>query len=237
MDPLHVARTAKRSFIVTLIIAILGVSTFFVIEPVAGQAAVEIFTVSQSITGEISFYASTTDVVMSPSIPGVSGGTANGAAVAIVNTNNPTGYNMTIEFATGTAMVGEGTGNVINNYTPTNPNAPDYSFSIGGAGTPGEMAYSVVASSSGELDLTFRDNGSDTCGVGAGNATNTCWYNASTTDGSTPIAEQVILSAAATPSSGSTSTIKFRVSVPTNPAPALPVDTYTATATLTAVTN
>jgi len=211
----------------------LCVVSFFTLEPVVSRSAVEIFTIIQTVTGEISFLASTTAVTMSPTLPGVTGGTANGVTTARVQTNNSAGYNMTIEFASTTAMIGDSNGGVISDYTPTDPNVPDYSFSVGA--NTGEFAYTVEASTTAELDPTFQDTGA-ACGSGGGNTTDTCWYNASSSGGTT-IAETIINSSSATPVSGSTSTLRFRVQITSNPSPAIPTDTYTATATLTALTN
>ncbi|MCD5381966.1 MAG: hypothetical protein LR017_01470 [Candidatus Pacebacteria bacterium] len=226
------------SFVTTLIVAVIGITSYVVLEPVVGRAAADsdFFEITQSITAEISFDTTATDVTMSPTIPGISGGTANGNATVVVSTNNTSGYNMTIQFATGTAMQGDSEGGVINNYSPASASVPDYNFSIGGSGTPGEFAYSVQASTSSDVDPTFLDNGA-ACGAGSNNTFDRCWFNASTTDGSTPIAETIINRSTETPASGSTTTIHFRVSVPSNPSPLLQADTYTATATLTATTN
>lgn len=225
----------KNALAIAVILSMLGLTSYFVLEPVVSRSATDIFTVSQSITAELAFNASTTDVTMSPSIPGVSGGTANGAATVVVTTNSPGGYYMTLEFSSSTAMNADGSADYISNYSPTATNVPDYTFGIGGAGTAGEFAYSVRASTTTDVDQTFLSNGSDTCGTGSSNLTDTCWFNASSTGPGVTIAERIIDRGTATGASGATTTINFRVSVPSNPNPALSVDTYVATATLTAV--
>lgn len=220
-----------------IIASILGTAlllgSFIVFEPVVSRAATDVFTVSQSVTGELSFNASTTDVTMSPSIGGVTGGTATGETEVIVTTNNLTGYYMTIEFATATAMQGEAQGGEIQNYTPASGVTPDYNFSVGA--NTAEFAYSVTADDATDVDQTFLDNGAS-CGVGTGNQSDKCWAAPSTTAG-VAAAETIISTTAATPASGSTSTVRFQVEITSNPAPAVPVDIYTATATLTAIAN
>lgn len=222
------------AFLATVVATAMLLASFTWFEPVVSRAATDIFLVTQAVTAEISFNASTTDVTMSPSIGGVAGGTATGQTQVIVTTNNTNGYNMTIGFSTSTAMQGDTLGGEIGNYTPASATVPDYNFSVGA--NSAEFAYSVTASTSADVDQTFLDNGADTCGTGATNGLNTCWAAPSTTAG-VATAETIITTSSATPPSGSTSTVKFQVQITANPSPAVPVDTYTATATLTATTN
>ncbi len=238
----HYLYSARAAFITALIVAVVAVFSFVTLEPTVGRAVSDTsgpFTISQSITAEIAFTTDAANVTMTPSIPGVTGGTAYGSTTVEVTTNNTTGYFMTIQFSTGTPMVGtlQATPtSTIANYTPAATNLPDFAFAIAGAGTQAEFGYSIYASTTADVDATFLDNGA-VCGTGAANDPGACWFNASTTDGSTPIAERLILTSAATPASGSTSTLLFQVRVPSSPTPALPIDTYIATATLTATTN
>lgn len=240
MNRTHLFNSAKSALVATLTIALIGLASYITLEPVASRAAVEIFTVSQGITAELSFLASTTDVTMTPTIAGLTGGTANGQAIAVVTTNSAGGYNMTLEFSSSTAMYGEVQNGEIKNYTPANANLPDYTFAIGGTGTQGEFAYSVSASTTSDLDQTFLDDGATNCGTGSTDTGGvaTCWYAASSTVAlglGAPIAEKIIDRATPTGAGGATTTVHFRVSVPSSPSPAITVDTYTATATLTAI--
>ncbi len=141
---------------------------------------------------------------------------------------------MTIQFSTSTAMQGNSNGGEIKNYTPTSGIVPDYTFGVGA--NTGEFSYSVAASTTADIDTTFRNNGS-VCNDGSGgDVADKCWAAPSTTAG-VSVAETIITTSAVTPVSGSTSTVKFQVQITANPAPIIPADTYTATATLTAVTN
>ena len=221
---IHSGRGAALAAVITLAL-LLG--SFVVFEPIVGRAAEEIFTIQQTITAEISFYASTTAVTMVGSIAGVTGGEATGTAKAIVLTNNATGYNMTMAFASATAMYRDGGQGQIPNYSPTATSAPDFEFATE---TFGQFAYSILASTTGEVASYFKDDASD-CATGSNETENRCWMAPSTT------ARTIINSTLATPTSGSTSTIKFKVHVPNSPSPTIPTGTYTATATLTAVTN
>ncbi len=228
--------SAKNSFVATLVVALFFFAAFLTFEPVVGRAVVDIFTVSQSITAEISFNASTTDVTMSPSIPGVTGGTAYGSTTVRVTTNSTGGYNMTIQFSSSTAMnsLTSPQQYYISNYSPTDSKVPDFAFSIGGSGTAGEFGYSITASTTSDIDTTFLDDGG-TCGTGGADAVGGCWFNASTTGAGSTIAERILNRTTPTEASGSTSTVLFQVRVPSSPSPALLTDTYVATATLTAV--
>jgi hypothetical protein len=206
-------------------------ASFFMLEPAVSRAqAVDTFEITQQITAEISFDAAVNDVVMSPTIAGgITGGTSNGATQVVVNTNNSAGYNMTIAFSSTTAMILDGGGGVINNYAPASTTNPDYTFANE---TFAQFGYTVVASTSADLDPSFRDNGSNACGgASVGNTANTCWFDPDDT------AEVIINTTSETALSGSTSTVAFRVNVPSNPSPVVPTGFYTATATLTATVN
>lgn len=228
MNLTYISRSAWSALVATLLVSLLVLASFFMLEPAVGRAQVtDTFEVTQQITAEIAFLTTANDVTMSPSIAGLTGGTSNGSASVRVNTNNSAGYNMTIAFSSTTAMILDGGGGVINNYAPASTTNPDYTFANE---TFAQFAYTVVASTSADLDLSFRDNGS-ACGVSTGNTVNTCWFDPD------DAAEVIINRSTETALSGSTSTVAFRVNVPSNPSPAVPTGFYTATATLTATVN
>lgn len=211
------------------IVVSLLLATFIVLEPTVGRSqASDIFTVSQQITGEISITASTSDVTMDANILGLTGGHATGSTQVVVTTNNATGYKLELSFASTTAMYRDGGSGEIENYSPAVVTVPDYDFDD--TEIFGQFAYTVSASTSLDVDQSFEDNGT-LCNVSGSVTVDKCWLNPSTT------AEQIVLTSAATPVSGSTSTVQFRVTVPNAPSPAIPTGTYTATATLTATTN
>ena len=232
MKILQVNNAFLMSVTAALIGLVLLMSSFLLMEPVVSQAAVDEFTVSQTITGEISFNASTTDVTMAPAIAGLTGGTSNGTTQVVVTTNNATGYNMTIQFSSSTAMYRNGGSGEIENYNPVAPGVADLAFDAGGAETFGQFAFSAYSTTNaGDIATAFLNDGG-TCGAGALAAIDTCWLNPSST-----AAKVIVNRVTATPSGGATTTIQFRVEVPNNPSPAIPTGTYTATATLTAITN
>lgn len=203
---------------------------YLAFEPVIGRAITDTFTISQSITGEVSFATPASDVTMTPAIASITGGTSTGATQVVVTTNDADGYSMTIHFSSSTAMNGDALDGSIPNYTPSNALYPDFTFQV--PLNAAEFGYTIHASNTHggqDVDSTFLDNGS-LCGQGGSNATDDqCWMNPSTTP------EQIIASASNLPASGSTSTIKFQLVVNANPSPSIAADNYTATATLTAV--
>ena len=225
-----ITRSVWSSLVASILILMLAAASFLMMEPKVGfgASANDEFTVTQTVTEEISFVATSSDVTMSPSLAGITGGTSNGSYAVRVRTNNAAGYNMTIDFSTSTAMQRDGGGGYISNYAPTSATTPDYTFA---SETFAQFAYTVTASSSTDIDSTFLDNGSNTCGTGSTDGSGTCWFNPSTTP------ETIINRTTSTAASGATTTIQFRVNIPNNPSPAIQTGTYTATATLTATTN
>ena len=168
------------------------------------------------------------------SINGLTGGFATGTTFTVVQTNDPDGYNMTIRFpfSTTTGMDGDATASFINNYSTASSagGVADYGFDVPTTGNAAEFGYTVNASTTADLDPTFRNNGTVCGNTGGGDVSYQCWINGSTT------AETIINTTSAAPY-GATTTLRFKVAVPNNPSPSLSADTYTATATLTATNN
>lgn len=192
------------------------------------------FTISQTVTPEIAFKTAPADLVMSPGLNGVSGGTSNASAQLVVSTNNPSGYTMTLSADSSLGMVGAASStSYIAAYVPTGTTSPDYSFAVNSPrGTA--FGYTIAASTTADAAQEFLNNGAY-CYAGAtgnsGTGASHCWLDASTT----PVT--VVATAGPTPASGSTSTILFEVTIDPNPSPIVPNDTYIATTTLTASAN
>lgn len=201
------------------------IMTFMVFEPLTTRAITTNFTVTQLMTAEISFLATSTGVTMAGSLAGITGGNATGSTFVVVQTNQSTGYTMDIAFSNSPAMRGNVTGSTaIVDYGTTSE--PTFGFF---ASTSAVFAYNVANLPSSSLDPSFKNNGSS-CNAGGSYTANTCWMGPSTT----PF--RIISSGVAAPA-GATTTLQFRVNVPNNPNPGVQSDTYTATATLTAVTQ
>jgi len=237
MNISHLTRSIGASIVAASLALLMILLSYFIFEPVVSRAQTDVFEVSQLIVSEISFVASTTDVVMSPSINGLTGGFASGTTQARVRTNNSTGYTMDIRFGTTSGVVndimwGDVNNGSIGNYDPASPGTPDFNFSDPASGNESVFAFTVNASTSDDVTGAFEDDGS-TCGSEAGGnfTAGRCWMAPTTTNFT------IINSSSATPDSGATSTIRFKVAVPNNANPVVPNDTYVATVTLTATTN
>lgn len=230
MNLTYISKSAVTALVAAILASILVLTSFFMLEPTVGRAATDTdqFVVDQVVTAEISFLTDSTTVTMSPSLASLTGGRSSGTTTVRVNTNNSTGYFMTIQFSSTTAMGRDGFGGSIRNYNPTAAGVPDLNF---GSEVYGQFAYTVIASTSADLDTSFRDDGA-ACNTGSNNTAGTCWLNPTST-----VAETIINRTTSTAGSGATTSIAFRVDIPSNPVPAIPTGTYTATATLTATTN
>jgi hypothetical protein len=215
----------------TLVFA-LALGIFFAFEPAVtlGQTVDE-FTVQGEITGELAFVTTADDVTLSPQIPGLTGGFATGATTVAVNTNNPTGYSMGINFSEVTALQQDLGTSTVPNYIPAAGTTPDYDF-IMAAGAAG-FGFSVFSETNpGDADSKFLSD-NETCGTGAIGTLGKCWTN--TADATN---EMIIINRPSpTPSSGATTTVSFQVGLGSNPDPALPAGFYTATTTLTITEN
>jgi hypothetical protein len=156
-------------------------------------------------------------VTLSPNIPGVSGGVANGSTTATVVTDSPSGYSLTIESQSAPAMV-SGVNSLADYNTNTNP---DYEFAIGV--TDAHFGFSPFGD---DIIDRFKNNGAS-CGVGSTISNLNCWTGASTT--ATVIAE----STSSNHPTGTDTRINFRVGVGGSVTQAPGV--YVATSTVTAL--
>ena len=158
-----------------------------------------------------------TDVTMTPSLAGLTGGTSNGSTTVTVTTDSPSGYSLTLSAATNPAMQ-----NGI--YTIANYNEgadPDFSYVVSnGAASFGFSPSSIDVASA------FKDNGS-LCNTGSLDTALSCWAGLTT---SARIISQGI---GANHPSGATTTINFRVGVGNGAG--ITAGLYTATTTLTAL--
>jgi hypothetical protein len=147
-----------------------------------------------------------------------------------VNTNNPLGYVMTIEFATGTAMQAEIGTSTIPNYVPSTGADYDFTMAAGAAG----FGYTVFSNTNtADTNSIFLNNGAGDCSSGSTGTLGKCWYNVA----DATVATNIINRSTPTPSTGATTTLAFQVGVGANPNPALPTGFYTATTTLTITDN
>ncbi len=233
MSHTHFIASFRSALTAALLVTSLMLVSFFAFEPSVGRAVTDNFTVTQEITGEISFLVAADNVTMNGSISGITGGYATGTTRAVVRSNNPAGYSMTLHFATttsGHSMQASSTA-YINDYSPASNGVPDYNWIDNTTGQAAEFGYSVLASTTAEVAQAFRASGS-ACNQGGGTPeADRCWLNPTTSP------QMIITTGSPTAVSGSTSTLKFKVAVPSGPSPALPTGFYVATGTLTATNN
>jgi hypothetical protein len=159
----------------------------------------------------------TAPVAMTPSIPGISGGIANGSTTVTVTTDSAAGYQMTIASSQGPAMK-KGSDSIAD-YVPAGN--PDFTFVTNPADS--HFGYSP---SGIDVATRFKDDGG-TCGGGVLETALACWDGLSTT------AAQIVRRTSANTPNGSTTTVNFRVGIGGSV-----VQTggmYVATTTLTAV--
>jgi len=187
-------------------------------------AATDSITVTQSVTSEITISAPS-DVTMSPSIAGISGGTGDGTATWTVKTNDTSGFNMKIKAST-TPALQTGSYNFAD-YTEASVGTPDYTWSIAAADS--EFGFTVEPATVADTVTAFKDNGVTCGGAGAANASNACWDGLSTTD------IDIINRSSITSSTGEAEVVKFRAQ--SGASHFQQEGTYTATITVTAVTN
>ena len=181
------------------------------------------FVIKQSIYNEIALSIGSS-LVLSPSIPGVTGGVSSGDLPFNVKTNNSLGYQVSLSFAQVVPFRHLlSPSSYIFNYVPQVVGVPDYNLV-----TPTKshgFAYSVFSDNAAQ---NFRHSGS-TCNTGSSNTLGKCWFNQA--DASVPTT--IIERSGATGAEGATSTLQFRVVVDQNATPMLLEGEYQATVTVT----
>lgn len=158
-----------------------------------------------------------TDVTLTPSLGGLTGGESNGSTTVTVVTDNPAGYALTIEASDSPAM-NDG-GNSIADYVPAGD--PDFTFSVV-AGTS-----SFGFSPEGEGIVTRFQDSVGSCNSAGGDTALACW------DGLSTSAATIVSAVGSNHPTGATTSLRFRVGVGANAL--LAPGTYVATTTVTAL--
>jgi hypothetical protein len=217
----------SASLIVTLLFA-----GFMIAEPRIshGQSDTSTFRIRQTITDETSFLVDPSNVTMNGSISGITGGTATGSSKFVVKSNNATGYYVEIAYfnnAGAQAMLGDkDAGEQLRDYGGDVGGEPSYNFT---ASTAAQFAYTVNSSTTADTDASFKNDGS-ACNTGSTQTYGKCWKKPTTS-------AFRIVSRSTAATVGATSTIYFKVHVPSGAAPIPTAQTYTATATLSVFTQ
>lgn len=161
------------------------------------------------------------DVVMSPSIGGVTGGTSNGQTSVTVTTDSGTGYQLLIKASSSPALVSGS--NSFADYTPISSD-PDFTFNV--ASTDSEFGFSPEGT---DIVARYLDDNGSFCNSGGSSNSNTCWDPLMTTN------RTISQSAGPNTPSGTATTIKFRAV--SGASHFQPAGDYIATTTLTALPN
>jgi hypothetical protein len=203
----------------------LSTSTNYTLESTAGEVATgdlggttyNLRAGYQQMTTSYIAISSPDSVVMSPSIPGVSGGVANGSTTVTVTTDSFAGYSLSIRAETSPALTK--VGDSIADYLPVGN--PDYTFS-----TDSTDAHFGYSPSGVNTVARFLDNGI-ACNTSTGETALACWDGLSTSE------ETIAQSTSGNAPSGATTTVYFRVGI--GSAVVQSEGVYTATTTLTAL--
>jgi hypothetical protein len=158
------------------------------------------------------------DLVMSTSLPGLTGGISTGSVAFHVSTDSSSGYSVTISAQNAPAM--QSGAFTISDYTPAG-SVPDFLFT-----TAASDAHFAFTPEGVDVSLRFQDSGG-VCGVAAGDTVDSCWDGLGTTSA------EIVRSSAANHPLGATTTIKFAVGI--GGSTAVPAGVYTATTTITAL--
>lgn len=161
------------------------------------------------------------NVILTPAIGGVSGGTANGAAVFQVTTDDPAGYSVTIQASTSPALVSGSYS--FADYAPGG-SSPDFTFTVSSSASV--FAFSPKGS---DLAPRYLDNGVNACGTGSNQTAGACWDGLSTS----PIT--IDNRATDNQPGGTVTTLNFRAASGSNNVQASGL--YTATTTLTVIAS
>lgn len=158
------------------------------------------------------------DVIMSPDLAGITGGTSNGSTTFTVVTDSPSGYQLLIEAENEAAMQRVGGGSIDDYNAGVDP---DFSFLTGSSD-----AHLGFTPEGADIAPAFRDDGG-ACGVGSLDTPLACWDGLSTTT------QAIAVGAGANHPVGATTTVHFRVGIGSGAGVIAGV--YIATTTVTAL--
>lgn len=159
-----------------------------------------------------------TNVTMSPSIPGLTGGISNGNTNMTVTTDNPAGYTTTISAEGEPAL--QNSYASFSDYSPAGA-VPDYAFT--NASTNSSFAFTVEG---GDIATRYKNSGA-VCGVGGSDDADACW------DGLATTTKTIALRNSNNNPAGTVTTLKFRAA--SGSSHVQPDGVYTATTTITVI--
>jgi hypothetical protein len=170
-------------------------------EPVAGTATSTSYRLKMGYQPMLEIYiaisVSPSQVAMSPNIGGMTGGQSNGSTTAIVTTDSPAGYTLSVKANASPALATSSYS--FADYTPAVAGTPDYTWSI--LATTSEFGFTPEGS---HIVSKFLDNGSNTCTTGSASTSDACWYGFSTST------ETIASSDSSNHPAGTQTIVKFR---------------------------
>jgi len=146
-----------------------------------------------SVTNIIVIPAS--NVTMSPSIAGLTGGTANGQTTFTVTTDNPAGYSATIIAAASPAL-----NNLYASFADYTPSGADPDYTFSNISTASSFAFTPEGA---DISSRYKNSGA-TCAIGSGDTSNACWDGLSTSN------KTIAVRNSPNTPLGTVTTIKFR---------------------------
>lgn len=158
------------------------------------------------------------NVTMSPSLGGLTGGTSNGSTSFIVTTDDPAGYTATIQASSSPAL--HDATDSFADYIPAGA-APDFSFTYAAASST--FGFSPKGA---DITARYQDNTS-ACGTGSSQTAGACW------DGLSTSPKPFLSRTSNNTPSGSTITLNFRAGIGTSRDQTN--GTYIATTTVTVI--
>jgi hypothetical protein len=156
------------------------------------------------------------DVLLQPSLPGLTGGNATGSLSVVVVTDNTAGYDMHIKADSEPAM--QSTTDSVDDYVPVG-SVPDLAFQL--PSSEARFGFAVFGDDAAER---YQSSGG-VCGVSGISIINTCWDGLSTTS------ELIARSIISNHPNGATTTLLFQVGI--GAAVGVPPGAYVATSTIT----
>jgi hypothetical protein len=137
-----------------------------------------------------------TNVIMSPAIGGISGGTSNGQTTFKVTTDDMAGYSVTIVASSSPALTSGA--DSFADYSPSGANA-DFAFTNAAAAS--SFGFSPKGT---DVPARFKDDGSSQCGMGSSQTTGACW------DGLATTAKTIVSRTSSNHPNGTVTTLNFR---------------------------
>ncbi len=203
----------------------LSTSTNFTLESTAGEIATGLSSSTnyqlragyQQMQEVFISMTAPSDIVMSPSIAGITGGIANGTTSVTILTDSQSGYTMTLSAESAPAM--NSGGNSIADYVALSAPNPDFNFN-----TSPSQAHFGFSPQGADVLQRFLNNGS-ICNNGSFSTLN-CWEGIGTSN-------KLVAQGLANQPSGTVTNLSFRVEL--GGSIVVPEGEYVATTTLTAL--